>query len=293
MPNRILGVVLASLFVAAAAAPLRAAANTEALARGDAAWARRAEGQTDGKAAAAPIAEAVAAYEEALTTEPESLETRARLLRALWFQGEYATADNAGKQKVFEHGKAVGELGLDQIAARAKKTRSAIDEGSPEAVAEAVRPVTGAAPIFFWSAVHWGLWGDAFGKFAAARQGVAGKIRDRCLVLLQLDEKLEQGGGHRVLGRLHAVAPHVPFITGWIDRRTAIAQLRQALVFGPEDPLNRQYLGEALLEYGDSAGKSEARAVLQAIVDHAIGTDQIVEWSAAQSVARQLLGSAH
>jgi len=127
-----LGFLLASACMLVTSAAANAGANTEALARGDAAWARRAEGQSDGKAAAAPIAEAVAAYEEALTAEPESLETRARLLRALWFQGEYATADNAGKQKVFEHGKAVGELGLDQIAARAKKTRSAIDEGSPD-----------------------------------------------------------------------------------------------------------------------------------------------------------------
>ncbi len=293
MRNPPLGcLLLASVLALPSGSAAHAAANTEALARADAAWARRAEGQSDGRAAAAPIAEAVAAYEEALAAEPASLETRARLLRALWFQGEYATADNAGKQKVFERGKTVGEQGLDQLAAGARKTRSAIDEGSPEAVAEALRSEPGAAPIFFWSAVHWGLWGDAFGKFAAARQGVAGKIRDRCLVVLQLDEKLEDGGGHRVLGRLHAVAPHVPFITGWIDRKTAIAELRKALALGPEDPLNRQYLGEALLEYGDTAGRSEARSVLQGIVDHAVGTDEIVEWSAAQAVARQLLSAA-
>jgi len=261
-------------------------------ARGDAAWERRAEGVNAGRAAAGPIGEAVTAYEEALRGEPGNLDLRARLLRALWFQGEYATADDAGKQKVFDHGKTVGEQGLDQIAASARKTRSAIDEGSAASVADAVRANPGAAPIFFWSAVHWGLWGDAFGKFAAARQGVAGKIRDRCLVVLALDEQLERGGGHRVLGRLHAVAPHVPFITGWIDRKTAIAELRQALALGPDDPLNRQYLGEALLEYGDAAGKSEGRAILQGILDRPVGADEIVEWSAAQAVARQLLAAA-
>ncbi len=294
-----MGALAFTLSVAVSAQPAATSTTDSAsssppapLERGDAAWARRGDGQSNGLAAAAPIAEAVAAYEAALTAEPSNLEARARLLRALWFQGQYATADDAGKQKVFERGKTVGEQGLDQIAASAKKTRSAIDEGSAQAVAEAVRPIPGAAPIFFWSAVHWGLWGDAFGKFAAARQGVAGKIRDRCLVVLALDENLERGGGHRVLGRLHAVAPHVPFFTGWIDRTTAIAELRKALALGPEDPLNRQYLGEALLEYGDAAGRGEARNILQAIVDHALVPEQAVEWSAAQAVARELLGTA-
>lgn len=272
-------------------APGRAEAPP-ALARGDGAWLRRAEGAQGGSAAAGPIAEAVAAYEDALAAAPEDLEVRARLLRALWFQGEYATPDPAGKQRVFARGKTVSEQGLDQIAAAARKTRSAIDEGAAAAVAEAVRPIPGAAPLFFWSAVHWGLWGDAFGKLAAARQGVAGKIRDRCAVVLLLDERLENGGGHRVLGRLHAVAPRVPFFTGWIDRRTAIAELRRALGLGPDDPLNQRYLAEALLEHGDAAGKAEARAMLQAIVDRPLGQEDLVEWRAAQGVARRLLAAA-
>ena len=83
MRNPPLGcLLLASALVLPCASVTHAAANTETLARGDAAWARRAEGQNAGRAAAAPIAEAVAAYEEALSLEPASLETRARLLRA-------------------------------------------------------------------------------------------------------------------------------------------------------------------------------------------------------------------
>lgn len=267
------------------------AATASTLAQAEAAWQRRGEGQSAGRAAAAPIGEAVAAYEQALAVDPKNLEIRAGLLRALWFQGEYATPDNAGKQKVFERGKSVGESGIDQLAA-SLGARAKFESLEPAAAAQALRGVAGAPPIFFWSAVHWGLWGDAFGKLAAARQGVAGKIRDRCLIVLALDERLENGGGHRVLGRLHALAPHIPLITGWIDHKSSIVELRKALAIGPEDQLNRQYLAEALLEYGDGPGaKAEARSILQGIVDHPSVPDKATEWAAAQAVARRLLAT--
>ncbi|MEO8505864.1 MAG: hypothetical protein ABI609_18355 [Acidobacteriota bacterium] len=259
-----------------------------AIARGDIAWAQRGEGQNAGRAAAAPIAAAVAAYEEALAADPKSLDARARLLRALWFQGDYATADNSGKQKIFERGKAVSEQGIDQLAAGAGG-RKAFDDLEPARQALGVKADPGAPVIFFWSAVHWGLWGDAFGKFAAARQGVAGKIRDRCLVVLALDERLENGGGHRVLGRLHAVAPHIPFITGWIDHDFAIAELRNAIAISPHDPLNQQFLAEALLEHGNAQEQAEGKTMLRAIVGAEASTAQVTEWAFAKAVARELL----
>lgn len=283
-----LGLGLALACTARGQAP-DAGAAASALAKGDLAWERRGDGQREGRAAAGPIGEAVAAYEQALTADRKNLATRAKLLRALWFQGEYATADNAGKQKVFERGKTVGEEGIDQLAA-GLGGRAKLDDLEPAAAARALQPAAEATPVFFWSAVHWGLWGDAFGKFAAARQGVAGKIRDRCLIVLALDERIEDGGGHRVLGRLHALAPHIPFITGWIDHKNSIVELRQALTIGPEDQLNRQYLAEALLEYGDGpAAKTEARTILQGIVDHPPVPEKVTEWAAAQAIARRLL----
>jgi hypothetical protein len=263
-----------------------------ATARGDAAWEKRNEYANGGRAAAAPIGEAVAAYEEALRAAPDDLDVRARLLQALWFQGAYASADNAAEQKVYDHGKVIAEQGLDLLAAATKRTREAFNELPPAAQADAVRAIPGAAETFFWSGVHWGLWGDAFGKLAAARQGVAGKVRDRALVVIALDENLAGGGGHRVLGRLHAVAPHVPFITGWIDRKLAIAELRKALALGPDEPLNRKYLAEALLDHGDAAGRTEAVTILKDLQSHATDPRRAVEWEAAKEDAGKLLAEA-
>ena len=39
------------------------------------------------------------------------------------------------------------------------------------------------------------------------------QIRDYAAVSVALDPQIENGGGHRVLGRLHTEAPKIPFIT--------------------------------------------------------------------------------
>ena len=57
-------------------------AYADAVARGDSAWAGRAEGERDGRPLPGPILEAVRAYEAALAARPESLEARWKLLRA-------------------------------------------------------------------------------------------------------------------------------------------------------------------------------------------------------------------
>ena len=67
------------------------------MARGDAAWGRRAQtGQ---------IGEAVAAYEQALRAEPANLDAAWKLLRALHFQGEYVARSAEEKQKIFARGR--------------------------------------------------------------------------------------------------------------------------------------------------------------------------------------------
>src|SRR3972149_5865798 len=100
------------------AAPATTAPTTPTLeiTRGDEAWARRAEGQTAGRAAAAPIAEAVAAYEAALRAAPESLEAHWKLLRALWFQGDYATEGTEARKEGFARGRSVGDSAMASLA---------------------------------------------------------------------------------------------------------------------------------------------------------------------------------
>src|SRR5262249_22178413 len=69
-------------------------------------------------------------------------------------------------------------------------------------------------------------------------------------------------GGHRMLGRLHTLAPKIPFFTGWVDRDRAVAELRKAVELGPEDPTNSLYLAEALLDFKPEK-RAEALSILR------------------------------
>jgi tetratricopeptide (TPR) repeat protein len=232
------------------------------MARGDAAWQRRAEGARGGRAAAGIPAAAVAAYEEALRAAPHDLEVHWKLLRALWFLGEYVADDAASKQRVFGRGREVSESAMAVLERRVGRERLRAERAAERAAA--LRGIPEAPPLLLWSAANWGLWGEAFGKLAAARQGVGSKVRDWAETLILLDERFESAGGHRVLGRLHSEAPKVPLITGWVDRDRAIAELEEAVALAPGDLANRLYLAEALLDHR-SAGRTRALALLREV----------------------------
>ena len=116
-----------------------------------------------------------------------------------------------------------------------------------------------AKPLYLWAAVHWGLWGDVFGRLAAARQGVGDKVKRYSEILIALDERYEDAAGHRILGRLHTLAPKVPFVTGWVDRDKAVSELRRAVALGPDNLDNHLFLAEALFEYQPEQGGRGAR----------------------------------
>lgn len=270
-------------------APLAAQSDpvADVLEQGDAAWSRRAEGHQGARAAGGPIDQAVAAYERAWTADPNRLEAAWKLLRALHFKGEFATAERAAKQKVFARGKEVAEAALDRLARHAGG-RAKLDGMSPAQAAKALAADPAAKPILLWSAVHWGLWGDVFGRIAAARQGVGDKVRRYAETLIALDERFEDAGGHRVLGRLHTLAPKIPLITGWVDRKLAVSSLRRAVELGPDNLDNHLFLAEALLEH-QPAKAAEARAILNRLLAAAPSPELAVEEAKTQENARTLL----
>ena len=109
-------------------------------------------------------------------------------------------------------------------------------------------------------------------------------------MVIDLDERYSHGGGHRLLGRLHALAPRVPFFTGWIRRDTAVAELERALELAPEDPYNQLYLAEVLLAERP-ARRDEARRLLSQLLASPAPPDRVVEQARASQLARQLLES--
>jgi len=282
-------VAYSALLAIAGALPAMAADAAAAIARGDAAWERRAEGAQGGHAARAPIAAAFAAYEEAVKGAPASLEAHWKLLRALWFEGEYVATTQEEKQRLFGRGKTVSESAWAAVAKHVGAGKLAAERAADRAAA--LRGIPEAPPLLLWSAADWGLWGNAFGKLAAARQGVGSKVRDWGETLIALDERFEGGAGHRVLGRLHSEAPKVPFFTGWVDHDKAIAELEKALAIAPAELSNRFYLADALLLHRPAA-KARALALLREVAAAKPRPASVVEDAASSADAARRLAAA-
>jgi hypothetical protein len=107
-------------------------------------------------------------------------------------------------------------------------------------------------------------------------------------VVLALDEGHERAGAHRVLGRLHTLAPRVPFVTSWVSRDTAVAELRRAVEMAPEEPLNGYYLAEALMEFRPRE-KDQALELLKDLVTREPAAHQLVEDQRTLADAKRLL----
>jgi len=254
------------------------------VASADGHFARRHEGHRGGTADPREIADAVAAYTAAAAREPGDPAVRWKLARALYFQGTYTGLDEKAQRAVFARGRAVGEEALAVLTRRGSRTSDTDSERlAPSALAARLRGDPDGAPALFWTAVDWGQWGLAASKADAAAQGVARRVRDYCLALIELDPSFEEGGGYRILGRLHDRAPRIPLVTGWVSRTEALRYLRLAVAVAPENLVNLQFLAEALDRAGE---RGEARALEERIVAAAPGPSHLVEEIAIQEAAR-------
>lgn len=265
------------------------AQDLDLMARGDAAYLRRAEGHSGAVAQAEPVGEAVSAYEQLLTQDPENLEARWKLLRSLYFQGEHVLQDDDERLALYETAREIADMGREQLALAAGLGDDP-DSMKTDKLAAALADTTDSAQIYFWSAVHWGLWGQYRGKMAAAKEGVAKKIRNFSDVVIEIDEEMEEAGGHRVLGRLHSEAPKLPFFTGWVNRKTAVSELRRGIELAPDALLTRYYLAEALLEHFPDQ-EQEALNLLNDLVQREPDPDFVVEQTQVIEDAKTLLAS--
>ncbi len=259
------------------------------IAEGDRHWELRAEGSQGSRAATGEIDLAISDYRKALEADPPSLAARWRLMRALYFKGEYATGDRKEKQKIFDEGRKVGEEVLQRIRQQATaRSGKSMERAGPLELAPLLKESSDAIGCFFWSAANWGGWALAYGKLAAARQGVAGKIRDLAMAVSRMAPDYEEGGGFRILGRLHHQTPSIPFITGWASKKEAVRFLRQASERGPRNFLNRLFLAEALWDQ-DRNSRDEAIRIVEALAADPPRPEHLVEERKAVEQAKALL----
>jgi tetratricopeptide (TPR) repeat protein len=237
------------------------------VAEGDAEYARRGEGASNGIADPARIEPAVAAYRRALALDPDSVPALSGLLRALFFRGGFCGEGGAVQKKTFGEAKERAEDAIRSLEKRAKRIGGA--------KLEALREVPGAAALYFWSGVSWGQW-SLDHKMAAVWQGAAGKLRDYGEAAAALDPTYNQGSPYLLLGRLHADSPKVPLVTGFVSRAKGLAYLRRALEIAPDNTAAQFFLAEAILEH-EPANRAEAVRLLTACAQAQPRAEYLVE----------------
>ena len=92
----------------------------------------------------------------------------------------------------------------------------------------------------------------------------------------------------RLLGRLHATLPRVPFLTGWVDRGQALPELDRALAVAPDFPGNHLMRALTLLDL-EPDRRAEARTLLERVAALEPEPDQVVEQLAMRETAREIL----
>lgn len=268
---------------------LLASASMAQIAEGDQHWAARAEGSQNGHARPDHVNAAIAAYQRAVATNPNDLEARWKLLRAYRFKGAYVASSNDEKRQIYGLAKKAGDETLSvldrQLTAKGMKS---VSKATEKQVAEVARNVPGAAETYLWDAINWGEWALAYGKFAAAREGAADRIRREATIANLIDPKLEGGSPSRVLGRLHDQTPHIPFITGWASSKEAVKFLNDSLRIDPTNKITVTFLAEAMVD-NDSNMKPQAAQMLRDAVAKPVDPNYVVEQTAALNDARNLL----
>ena len=172
------------------------------------------------------IDQAIELYKEAIetTTGAEKEEAIWKLMRAYYFKGKYTTHDSEARKKIYDLGKEMGKVGLEEFP--------------------------NSAGINLFSAIVWGVWGEEYGILKAAREGVAGKIKELCEKVNEIDPNFDDAGGNRVLGRVYFKAPKIPLILGWPSKKKAVEILEASFKIAPENLNTKQFLAEALYSQG-------------------------------------------
>jgi tetratricopeptide (TPR) repeat protein len=253
----------------------------EAVARGDEHYAHRDQGAAGARADPHRVEQAMLEYRRALALEPGSNGARYRLLRAFFFRATFCGAGPEEQRRLSGEAKRVSEEGLERI-------RKDVGQATGAVRLAALRKVPDAAPLFFWAAAAWGEWAERHSRMSAASQGAAARVRDLAQSVIDLDPELEEGGGYRILGRLHDVSPRIPLLTGWVSRKAALENLRRANELAPDNTVNQLFLAEAILRHEPSR-REEALALLRRLARAAPSADYPVEDAHFSERARQTL----
>ncbi len=249
--------------------------NADSLGLADSLYALRAEGAEYDRALREPVSAAIAAYRRAAEAQPESIEIQWKLLRALFFEGQYTGYSRPERRARYAEAVEQAEEYLAQAAERCGGKRM-WQRGTRADVAGQCDP-DDAAQLYLWSAIAWAQWGRASGLIDAVRNGMANKLHDYARRVVDLDPSCEQGGGQRLLASLHARLPNIPLITSFVRRDKAVPLAADALALDPDHPGNR-YIYATVLFRVDPERRAEAEAMLKELAAETPSGPWRVEW---------------
>ncbi len=164
-------------------------------------------------------------FRTALKTTPLDTSAAVGFVRAALLKGNHTSMEKNSKKELYLEAKNTIEKVLDKY------------------------PSSGE--VIYWYCAALGSWAQIYGVLAAAKAGVADKLKSLCEKLITMPSSKMKARGHRVLGRVHFEAPYIPFILSWPSNKEAIKHLQNSIALDKENPLSYSYLAEALYEEGD------------------------------------------
>tara|TARA_B100000963_G_C22409101_1_gene572433 strand:- start:4 stop:765 length:762 start_codon:yes stop_codon:yes gene_type:complete len=218
----------------------------------------RSEGAVGYNVKPLPIENAIKQFKKA-STEFE-LDAGIYLMRSYYFKGKFIAKTDDEKKKVFSKGKKLGERLVDRY------------------------PKSAAAR--YWFLVNLGSWAEVYGTMAAAKEGVAGLMRNHAKKIIEIDPNYSNGGGYFMLGAVHFKSPYIPFILSWPDNDLAVKNLEKAYGIGDSTPSQFVYLAQALFKDGQ---KDKAKFQLRELLKKPLSRKEKVEDFDQHEIAKRLL----
>ena len=121
---------------------------------------------------------------------------------------------------------------------------------------------------------------------AAAKEGVAGLMRNHAKKIIELDPKYANGGGYFMLGAVHFKSPYIPFILSWPDNDIALKNLEKAYGVGISTPSQTVYLARVLHKDGQ---KDRAISTLLDLLKQPYSVNEKIEDFDQHQIAKNLL----
>ena len=205
-----------------------------------------------------PIEHAIKQFKKA--SADFELDAGVYLMKCYYFKGKFLAKTDDEKKSIFSKGKKLGERLVD------------------------LYPNSAAAR--YWFLVNLGSWAEVYGTMAAAKEGVAGLMRDHAKKIIEIDPNYSNGGGYFMLGAVHFKSPYIPFILSWPDNNLAIKNLEKAYGIGNSTPSQTVYLARAIYKNGQI---DKAKSYLRDLLKKPFSLNEKVEDFDQHEIAKNLL----